>query len=143
MPVLVPPIPPGGDLADAQPVAVALLALLNGWLDSISAQAYEYDDVAKMKALPNQYVEIMVSRRFGGELRVSAGKATVPYRLSLRVVARTVAGARELRRLCTALETETIAANGGMSTPIQFETEDDIGPDEGFYSGLTSWTFAL
>lgn len=129
------------DLADEQPVATAALAALNLLVDPFVA--YEYDAVAKLATLPDQYVEVTVSRRFGGEARTCGGQATVGWRMTTRVVARTSTGARALRALVGGIERAVITANGSSSTPIAFESEEEIGADDGYQSGITAWTFTL
>lgn len=118
--------------------ATAVLAALNAAL--APKQAYEYDTLPTTR--PAEYVEATVSRRFGGESRLSAQKGTTGWRVTTRAVAQTVSNARLLAQKATqALEDVSLTVDGKSTTPIQFETEDPIGPDDGWYSGLVTWTY--
>jgi len=131
------------DKADEQPVATAVKTLLTSLLIDLGASLYEYDEAGAEDSLPAQYVEWTLSRRFGGETRLCGGVSTVSWRLTTRVVARTSTGARALRTAVNGLERSVLTVGDYSSTPIDFETAEDIGPDEGFVSGISSWTFTL
>ena len=118
--------------ANAQAVVAALSAL--------SAEPLELDDVPTPP--PAFYTEVTVTRRFGGVVRGETPSTTL-YRITTRAVAQTVTNAREMRRRAALIEGTSIAVGGVHSTPIQFETDEPIGPDSGWYSGLTSWTYAI
>lgn len=83
------------------------------------------------------YTEVTVARRFGAAERVAGNAATVGWRITTRVVLRYAANAVEFRaRIAGALE----GVGFGDSTPLGFETETEVGPDDGWWSGITSWT---
>ena len=83
------------------------------------------------------YTEVTVSRRFGAAERVAGNAATVGWRITTRVVLRYAANAAEFReRSAGALEGVAL----GDSTPCRFETENEVEPDNGWWSGITSWT---
>ena len=63
--------------------------------------------------------------------------------ITTRAVARTVSNAREMRRRAGQIEGVSLVIGDEESTPVQFETEDLIAPDDDWYSGLTYWTYAL
>ena len=117
-------------------VAAAVIARLS----SFNAAPYDLDDIPT--PLPAYYNEVTVSRRFGGVMRGERPTTTL-YRLTVRAVAKTVSNAREMRRRGEQIEGTTITVDGVESTPVQFETSQPIGPDDGWYSGLTSYTFAV
>ena len=120
-----------------EPVAAAFIAALN----ANSAAAYDHDDVPA--TLPPYFTQVTVSRRFGGVMRGERPTSTL-YRATTRAVAKNVTTAREMRRRAqVALEGTTLVIGGIETTPIQFEAEDAINPDDGYFSGLTYWTFAL
>lgn len=122
--------------------ATAVIAALN----ALNAHAYDLDDDAidTKQAPPAYYTEVTVSRRFGGVFR-DGGETpdSTLYRATTRSVAKTLSNAREMRRRAAGLEGITVTVGGVVSSPIMFETEEIIGPDDGWFSGLTSWTFAL
>lgn len=123
-------------MTEAEQVA-AVLALLN--VDA-SPVAFTLADIEEDAALPTYYVEVGLTRRFGGAYRVAGGVSTRGYRLTTRVVALDESNAREIqRRVTVRLEDAYV----GDSTPIEFETADEIRPDNGWYSGLTTWTYAI
>lgn len=94
--------------------------------------------------LPSRFTQVTVSRRFGGNFRGDASPTTTGYRGTTRAVAKSANDARNLRRLAgLALENVALTVGGSTTTPIQFENEDPIGPDDGYFSGLTYWVWAL
>lgn len=129
-------------VGDEQLHAAAIIARLNATLPA-SVRAYDSDDVPDVK--PDKYVEVIVTRRFGANLRSSGRTAAAGWRVACRSVDQTsVANARHTANYVrTALEFYRVTVSSKKSTPIQFETEDPIGPDDGWYSGLSSWTYVL
>ena len=118
--------------------AAAVIAALK----AANAAPYDLDEIPS--TLPTYYTEVTVTRRFGGVQRNSAQTGTQSYRITTRAVAKTVSNAREMRkRTQAALNEARLTIGGRTSTPIQFETEDVIGPDDGYYSGLTAWTYVI
>lgn len=113
-------------------------------LNAAQAAAYDVDDLTKMAATPLNYVEVTVSRRYAEGDRLTGGRSTRSWRITTRVVTKTVSNAREYRRRVeTALERRTLLIEGKRTTPVQLETESPIGPDDGWFSGLTTWTFTV
>lgn len=103
-----------------------------------ACSAYDYDDVPAV--LPNVYVLVTVSRRFGGVARNSGRRPLQGWRLTTLAVGKTVDEARWAReKVFTALN-ETRNATLG-TTLVEFETETPIERDGDRYSGLTSWTY--
>ena len=123
--------------------AAAVVALLNAAL--APKAAYDIDDIRKMSAPPSEYIEITLTRRFGGNTRVCGGIAPSSWRLTTRAVASTVGNARKLLDdTTTALELARITVASETSTPVQFETEDPIRTDDdNTWTGLRSWTYAF
>lgn len=104
--------------------------------------AYDYDDVPD--DLPNMYALVSLSKRFGAPVYMCGGKAMTGYRLTTLAVGRTVDEARWVRdRVAGAVEDRTLDLAGRTSTAVRLESEQPIEPDDGRYSGLTSWTYAL
>lgn len=124
----------------AQENATAVLAALNASLTP--KVAYDYDEVPAER--PDNYVEISVSRRFGGEPRLTGRKGSTGWRVTTRAVSRYVSDARLMQEKCrTALEYVRLTVGGETTTPIDFESEDPVGPDDGWFSGLITWTYVL
>ena len=123
--------------------ATAVLAALNAVLTT-GRKAYDSDTLRAMAALPADYVEVTVSRRFGGEERNDGYIGTEGYRITTRVVGKFVANGRDMRdKVRTALAFKMLTVGSLTTTPIAFETEDPIGDDEGRWSGLTAWTYQV
>lgn len=104
--------------------------------------AYDYDDVPD--DLPSMYALVSLSKRFGAPVYMCGGRAMTGYRLTTLAVGRTVDEARHVRGLVAeAIEDQQLYLAGYTSTRVRFESEQPIEPDDGRYSGLTSWTYAL
>lgn len=127
--------------------AAAILTAINATLAALPSapstlRAYEYDDLPATR--PENYIEVGVSRRFGGESRESGHKTTTGWRVTTRGVGRSVKNARDLlQHGRTSLEFKSLTVNGEKTSLIQFETEDAVSPDEGYYSGLSSYTYVI
>lgn len=110
-------------------------------LDAAGAAPYDIDDVPD--TLPAHYTEVYVSRRFGGEPRNAGAKGSTGWRIAVRVVAKTVTNARLLRaKVSAALDDVRLTVDGEPTTPVQFEGAEEIGPDDGWFSGLSTYTYA-
>lgn len=107
--------------------------------------AYDVDEAEKVKSLPANYVEVYLSRRFSEEsLRLDGFRTPVAWRLSLRVVSKSVSNARLMQdRIRAAFEGNTFDVEARTSTPVTFESESPVAPDDGWFSGLTDWTYVL
>lgn len=102
----------------------------------------DLDEVKAMRQPPVQYLELTVERRVGGVQRISSAIGSTAWRITSRAVGRTVAGAREVRRRSADIERSVITITSGLTTtPVDLESQDPIGPDEGWWSGLTTYTF--
>lgn len=121
--------------------ATAVIAAINAKFTT--PRAYELDSVPAVR--PAQYIEVTVSRRFvDGTPRYDGSKSWKGVRITTRAVAQTVTNARLLHTKTTeALEDVFLAVGGATTTPVQFETETPIAEDDGWYSGVTSWTSSL
>lgn len=109
-----------------------------------AADKVAYSADALPDVLPPAYIEIHVSRRFGGVQRVSGQYDGRLQRVVARVVARTLSRAYLLWDLLDDVEGTPLTVGGLTTTPLEFETEDDqIAPDQGWFSGSRSLTYAL
>lgn len=104
--------------------------------------AYDLDEVPGTP--PANYVEVYLSRRFGGESRLDGSQDTTLRRLSTRVVASTVTNGRLLEdRIAAAFEHTTVNL-GDTTVQVEYESGDGaFGYDEGSYTALTDWTFGI
>lgn len=126
-------------------IAEAVITALNSALSSYGAvsgqvKALDYDDAQGVTA---EHVIVSLARRFSDAERGGV-ESQSPWRLQTRPVGNTTSNARELWRRCfLALSGTRLAIDGASSTPIRLESADDIGPDDGKFSGLTTWTFTF
>lgn len=117
--------------AQAAALRAALETPLGQW------SAYDYDDVPG--DLPAIYVLVTVTRRFGGDKRNDGKLSRIGWRATTLAVGRTADEARWAReKVAGALEGKRL----GDSSLIDFDSESPIEPDDGRWSGLTSWTYA-
>lgn len=93
------------------------------------------------------YLELTLSRRFGGNARNGGGKTPAGYRLTARAVSKSVANtALMLEKFRAGFENTFLAitAASEIAGPFLFETEDPVGQDEAdvyLYTGLQSFTY--
>ena len=118
--------------------AAAVIAALN------AAGAFAFDVDEMPGKLPAQFTQVTISQRFGGNPRQTTRSGVTGWRITTRQVGKSVSNARELRkRTHQALEQAVLAVAGETSTPVAFETADPIGADDGWYSGLETWTYVI
>lgn len=127
-------------------VLTAVLAALNAGGPEGSANAQELDELKKLSTLPEAYTECSVTRRFAENPRNDTTTGTDAYRIIVRQCAeKNRYNAREMRRRTRAnLEYMTLTAGGFASTPVRFESADDIDEDDqGYWSGLETYTLTF
>lgn len=94
---------------------------------------------------PAEYVEVIVTRRFGGERRQCGRSGATGYRDLIRgvsqVSADNVLATLEICR--AALEFQQLDVEGRATTPVQFETATAAAPDNGWFSGATTYTHVI
>ena len=129
-------------IGNEQTHAAAVIAVLNA---ALPAAVRAYDSDAVPTTPPAKYVEVTVSRRFGGTRRSSGNTATGGWRITTRVIDQnSITNARlTANTVRTALEFVRLSIGTKTSTPVQFETAEVIGPDDGWWSGMTAYTYAL
>lgn len=133
----------GSLVADEQLHADAIVAALNAALPA-GIRAWEPDELKKQDPTPSEYVEVLVEPRFGGNLRGGATSAG-GWRVQTRGVSETsIFNARAgLNAARAALQFASLEIGGKRTTPIQFETAEAVGEDEGWWSGHITWTYVL
>lgn len=122
--------------------AAAVIAALS----AATAAPYDLDDAKKLTAaqIYPGYTGVTVSPRFGAPNRAPGSTGRRGWRITTRQVGGTVSNAREMRkRTHAALEFVRLSVGGGTTTPIQFEGAEPIGEDDGYWSGLETWTYAI
>lgn len=129
---------------DARTHATAIKAALS----SLPVTVYEYDNVPGSNGnggtVPQNFLILAVERRFGGNLRNSARSSVSGWRFSLRSVGATVSNARKLLADSAALLNESRLTVGGESTTrIQYESGQAPAWDDGHYSAVDFYVYAL
>jgi hypothetical protein len=129
---------------DTRDHAVALKTAIS----SVAFPLYDYGKVPGADGneglLPDIYGLLTVERRGGLPLRRAATTGRTGWRTTVRVVGRTTDEARwALKQVSDALNEQTLTIAGLLTTPIQTESEQAPGPDDGRQSALSSWTYAL
>lgn len=110
-------------------------------------RVYDYGKVpganGNQGTLPAIYVLITVERRYVAPMRAGrAGRSA--WRVTCRYVGRTVDEARwAANRVTLALDEVELQIGGRRSTPITHESTTTVEPDEGRFSGLSTWTYVL
>ena len=124
-----------------QQVVTEVLALINEQLTG-DTNAFEPDEVPSPR--PAEHVVVTVARRSGGSPR--AGRyATTGWSAYVMAASQTAAqNARaSLQESREALEGVVVTVDGEQSTPIRFDSARAVGPDDGWFSGVNVYTFAL
>lgn len=111
------------------------------FLNTLGASAYDLGDVPA--SAPDRYSEVTVTRRFGGQQRSSGVRDVELYRITVRQVAKLYQNAQNLRAKSAGLEDAVLTIGGETTTPIEFSSAQPIGPDDGWFSGLQVWNYAI
>lgn len=129
-------------LVTAQETMTAALAALNA---ALPAQVRAYDLHKVPSPRPDEYVTVLLMRRPGAPLSIAGTAGVVGYRIRVRAASHTsVTNVRNLLERCRgALEFARIQVGATRTTPIQFETEDDVTGDDGWFAAYDDYTFAL
>lgn len=119
----------------------AVIARLNTLL--APQAAYSINDLRNMSTKPDAYVEVTVSRRLpDASRRVGSAPQMTAFRATTRAVGDTENNALLMASKAAGLE-ESILTIGGIPTPVDYETSSPVADDEGWFSGLTTWTFTV
>ena len=120
----------------------------------VNGQLYDYgeapgdpnnpDKDARALPLPEIFVLLGIERRGGIEAKNACRTARSGWRISLRYVGRTVDDARWAASKCAAaLDGTRLVIDGVTSTPVTHESTQAIAPDDGRFSGVEFYTYAL
>lgn len=130
-------------MATDEQVAVAFVAAVDAQLVGYGDSTIHALDLDDANGVAAEHVQVTLSQRYVEAERGGRQSGTA-YRLTTRPVADTVSNAREIdHRVSLALSGVNLTVGGAYTTPIRLESSDPIGEDDGRYSGLSTWTFAL
>lgn len=117
-------------------VKAAVTANLGQW------NAYEYGQVPA--ALPHIFALVSVERRYVPPMRAGNRAGRSGWRVSVRTVGRTADECRwALWKATQALDETALTVDGHASSRLQHESTTDAEPDDGRFSALSQWTYAI
>lgn len=94
--------------------------------------------------LPQMFVLLTVERAFAETSHGVRSRTRTSFRAYVRAVADHKHNADDITDRCSAvLEDAALLVDGWTSTPVQHESSEFVRPDDGKFSGLTTWTFTL
>lgn len=106
-------------------------------LTAANAAPFTLGDLARRTVPPDYYNEVVVTPMYIGVYDAAGMPLVDGWRISTRAVAKTEGNAIEMRRRCL------VALRGqrmGDSSPVLLESPDPVIPDDGWYSGQTTFT---
>lgn len=115
-------------------------------LDLALPESCEPYDIGKVPATrPHEFVEMTLTRRFGGVQTLCGAKASTGYRFTIAAVSRTsIANARNSLQKCRdEFENDLLIVAGFESTPVEFETEDEADYGAGWFSQYAAYTYVI
>ncbi|WP_292605968.1 hypothetical protein [Nocardioides sp. REDSEA-S30_B4] len=112
-------------------------------LTAAGASPHTLGELAALTALPAYYTEVMVMRReTGAPRRGGAASQVTGWRVLTRAVAKDYINALEMRRRTFAALHEAALTVDGESFFVEHAvTDDPIGPDDGWFSGTSEFTY--
>jgi hypothetical protein len=125
----------------AQANVDAILAILNAALPV--STAYDLGVVGVKR--PPQYVEVTLTRRFGGVPTLDGGLTDTGYRLRVAAISQTsLTSIRSDLETCrTALEFNHLTVGDAQSDQITFETNDDADYGSGWFAEYMAFTYTI
>lgn len=128
-------------MATESEIMAAVLAAANAALPA-SVRAYEPSKVPGVR--PKEFVTVTIVRRAGGSAR-SARHATTGWAVYFLGASLTSeANARNSLRLAgAALENKTLTVGSESSTVVRFDNARPVSPDDGWFTGASTYTFAI
>lgn len=116
-------------------------AILATFDPTSGVQVLDYDEAADEATLPAIYVVVSLTRRVGGDYRLSGDKLALGWRAVTTCVGLTVDECRWAQEHVGAVEDRRLALTGYDCTQVRLESDTAPEPDNGRYSAATSWTF--
>lgn len=128
-------------MATEAQIIAAILAAANTALPA-AVDAYETGKVPEPR--PNEFVVVTIARRSGGSPRsgryVTTGWAVYVQAASFS----SESNARNsLRIVGAAIESKPLTVAGEQSTPVRFSNARPVAPDDGWFSGVNTYEFAI
>lgn len=94
--------------------------------------------------LPQKFVLLTVERAYVESTHGVRARTRASFRAYVRAVADMKHNADDIADRCSgALEDAWLVIDGSTSTPVQHESSEFVRPDDGKFSGLTTFTFTL
>lgn len=125
----------------------ALAALVNAQTQALATPRTAGDPSKVSTSGAREYVQLILTRRFGGNPRNAGLLSPSGWRVTARAVCLSENNARiVLDAVNAGLEDHTVTVGSVVSTPIAFEAEDGVRQDDddkNIWSGLTSFTYAF
>ncbi len=120
-----------------------LVTSIQDRLSDAKVSGYELDDIDALPALPPAgYAEIHLAATTSGVARAGARSRRTGWRLDVRIVAKTVSNFNVLAdRAHDALFDQPLSAEGRSTDRLGLQPSNPPGADDGWYSGLLSYTF--
>jgi hypothetical protein len=124
-------------------VSAGVIAAINAVTAPFTA--HDGQDLNATLTPPPSYVEVVVTSRGGAgrQLRVGEWMGRSRHRVMLRVVSDRLDNARRMRALIEERLASAPVAFGDVSRPLVRDSETPINPDEGAWSGVTTWTLTI
>lgn len=112
-------------------------------LEAADAHPYTLQQLDEAAQLPDYYTEVVVVQRLGsGARRATDEGTTTQWRVVVRAVARRYGNAQEMRRRAgEALHRAVLTVGGESFRVARSITDDPIGPDDGWWSGVSEFTY--
>lgn len=132
----------GHAAAVAALIQAAFTALNPAWTETV----FDFGGVPGQNqnsgTVPDLFVALQVERRFVPNVRMVALASRSSWRIAARYVGRSVNNARLAGLVVTnALDGQRLTITGATSTPVLLESATSIQPDDGMFSGTSSWTY--
>lgn len=128
-------------MATESQVITTVLAAVNSALPP-TVRAYEPSKVPATR--PAEFVQVTIARKFGGS-RAGGMYDSSGWSVYVMAASRTSeSNARNSLRLANdALENANLVIDSEESTPIDFRAARPVAPDDGWFSGSTSYDLAF
>lgn len=122
-------------------VVTTVLAVVNEALPP-AVRAYTPSKVPT--TLPAEFVVVTVARRSGGSPRAGryATRGWAVYFMASSATSDTNAG-NALRLIDEAIENRPLLVADETSTPVRFDNARPVAPDDNWFSGVNTYTFAI
>lgn len=137
-----------GPVLDERPHFEAIKARIAATNVALGADTYDFGEVpgedGNPGTIPRIFVLLQVERRYMQNTRGVREATRSGWRVSIRYVGATSNEAKWAgKQVSTAMEAARLDVEGFESTPVEHESTEAVRPDDGMFSGLSAWTYAL